>query len=1135
MKKTVLKQRLLIRIMKITLFQFVLALVFSSVTIANNIRGQKKLDTKVTITVTDLNLDTALTKLEKLAHVKFSYNSRMSQLNQKVSVYANNEALSSVLTRILKPLKINYTEVSNQIILQKEGITKAGINGEVFSTLNQNTIAEIIKGRVVDEKGESLPGVTILVKGTTKGTTTDIDGNYTISAEIGDVLQFSYVGLETKSVTVTGTTLNVTLTGSGETLQDVVVIGSRNPARTVTESAVPIDVISMKDIASQGPQVNLNQILNMVAPSFTSNTTTVADGTDHIDPAQLRGLGPDQVLVLVNGKRRHTSSLVNINGSPGRGSVGTDLNAIPAFAIEKIEVLRDGASAQYGSDAIAGVININVKKNTNKLDVALFAGSNFSKNANDHTGGNDGNNYQLDLNYGTGLGKEKSFINATASFQLRDATSRAKEVTGNLFNAYNAVEQRAAEAGTNINALFGNITNTPNTTQILTTIKQYAPQVGYFTGAQQTAILGATNISQMQTALNFDATAGELAYRGLERNNFNMRVGQSSLQSAQFFLNAAYPINDKLEAYAFGGTSYRTGEAAGFYRRPNQARSYTGLYPNGFLPEIHSTINDISVAAGLRGMLFKNWNFDLSNTFGRNAFDYNIENTVNASLRENSPTEFDAGGLAFAQNTTNFDINRKFDVLEGLNVAFGAEYRHENFTINAGVPDSYNLYDINGGVVTGTTPANIKVTDFYGATRPGGAQVFPGFRPANAIDKGRNSVAVYTDLELDVTSKWLVNGAVRFENYSDFGNTTNFKLASRYKITDNINLRGAVSTGFRAPSLHQIYFNSTATQFVGGVPFEVGTFSNDSQAAQLLGIPKLKQEESQSASIGFTAKIPAANITFTADAYVVKIEDRVVLTDQFSRPGGTPAAGSPNAILNALFDTAGATAATFFANAIDTESKGIDVVISHKTSFGNNVSLKTDLSGTFSKTYRVGEIHASPVLEAAGQVNRYYSETSRVYLQEAIPRVKANLTNSLSYKKFDFFLRNVYFGKVTDPNTADVNGDGRVEGIIVNGQAVEVEHPIWGAKIITDLSVGFKITEAAKIVIGANNIFDIYPDLNLGTQTAIKPRLVSGAIDYTAAPATIDLSNANQFAYSRNVSQFGQNGRFVFARLSFSF
>lgn len=1131
MKKTVLNQRLLFRIMKITLFQFVLALVFSSVTLANNIRGQKKLDTKVTITLTDLNLDSALTKLEKLANVKFSYNSRMTQFNQKVSVYANNEALSSVLTRILKPLKMNYTEVSNQIVLQKEEIQKVGMNGDLLSILNENIAAETIKGRVVDDSGQPLPGVTIIIKGTSKGTTTDADGNYTITAQMGDVLQFSYVGLETKSITVTGNVLNVTLTGTGETLQDVVVIGSRNPSRTVTESAVPIDVISMKDIASQGPQVNLNQILNMVAPSFTSNTTTVADGTDHIDPAQLRGLGPDQVLVLVNGKRRHTSSLVNINGSPGRGSVGTDLNAIPAFAIEKIEVLRDGASAQYGSDAIAGVININVKKNTNKLDVALFGGGNLSKGANDHDGGIDGGNYQLDLNYGTGLGKEKSFINGTASFQLRDATSRAKDVTGTLFNGYNAVEQRAAEAGTNINALFGNITNTPNTAQILTTIKQYAPQVGYFTTAQQTAITGAATISQMQTALNFDATQGELDYRGLERKDFNMRVGQSSLKSAQFFLNGAYPINDKLEAYAFGGTSYRTGEAAGFYRKPNQSRSYTGLYPNGFLPEIHSTINDISIAAGLRGMLFENWNFDLSNTFGKNTFDYNIENTVNASMRENSPSEFDAGGLAFAQNTTNFDINRKFDALKGLNVAFGAEYRHENFTINAGVPDSYNLYDINGGVVTGTTPANIKVTDFYGANRPGGAQVFPGFRPANAIDKGRNSVAVYTDLELDVTDKWLVNGAVRFENYSDFGNTTNFKIASRYKLTDNINLRGAVSTGFRAPSLHQIYFNSTATQFVGGVPFEVGTFSNDSPVAKALGIPTLKQEESKSASIGFTAKIPAANLTLTADAYIVKINDRVVLTDQFTS----------NAVTKPYFDAAGATAATFFANAIDTESKGIDVVISHKTSLGEGLSLKTDLSGTISNTQRVGSIHASPILEAAGQINRYYSESSRIYLQEAVPRVKANLTNSLSYKKFDFFLRNVYFGKVTDPNIADANFDGTINAIVVNNQAVENEHPIWAAKIITDLSVGFKITNTTKVVVGANNIFDIYPTFNLGPQTIAKRASgidANGAVIYsntTSSNNTIDLSNANQFVYSRNTSQFGQNGRFVFARLSFSF
>ncbi len=278
-----------------------------------------------------------------------------------------------------------------------------------------------VSGVVTDDTAGPLPGTTVLVKGTKKATTTDADGKYAIMAKIGETLQFSYVGLQTQNIKVSGSTVNATLAGNGETLQDVVVLGSRSAARTVTESAVPIDVISMKEISSQGSQANLNQILNMVAPSFTSNTTTVADGTDHIDPAQLRGLGPDQVLVLVNGKRRHTSSLVNINGSPGRGSVGTDLNAIPAFAIDKIEVLRDGASAQYGSDAIAGVINVNVKKATNKLDINILGGSNFSKGANDHRGGNDGNNLQIDANYGTSLGKEKSFINATGSFQLRGA------------------------------------------------------------------------------------------------------------------------------------------------------------------------------------------------------------------------------------------------------------------------------------------------------------------------------------------------------------------------------------------------------------------------------------------------------------------------------------------------------------------------------------------------------------------------------------------------------------------------------------------------------------------------------------------------------------------------------------------
>lgn len=993
---------------------------------------------------------------------------------------------------------------------------------------NKKKEVDLVSGRVVDDSGAPLPGVSVSVKGTKKSTVTDFDGSYSIEANMGDVLQFSYVGFETKSIKVDNATINVSLVGGSENLKDVVVIGSRSATRTVTESVAPIDIISMKEISTQGAQTNLNQILNMVAPSFTSNTQTVADGTDHLDPAQLRGLGPDQVLVLINGKRRHTSSLVNINGTPGRGSVGTDLNAIPSFALENIEVLRDGASAQYGSDAIAGVVNLNLKKNTNKLDINLFTGSNFSKNANDHRGKNDGNHYQVDLNYGTSLGKEKSFINVTGSIQVRDATSRADDAIGTIYNGYNAVEKRAFEDGVNINSLFGNIGNNPNSAEIFADIKKYAPQVAYFTPAQQLSINTATTLTEMQTALNFDATDGELAYRKLQRKDFNMRVGQSAFKSLQFFLNSAYPINDKLEVYVFGGTSIRDGDAAGFYRRPNQSRSYTGVYLDGFLPEIHSKINDLSASTGLRGKIFSDWNFDLSNTYGKNSFDYNIENTINATLRENSPTEFDAGGLRFSQNTTNLDLSKKLDVLKGLNVAFGSEYRHEMYGINAGIPDSYNQYDINGGIITGTTPANLRVTDFFGAARPGGAQVFPGFRPVNAIDEKRNSFALYTDLELDVTDKWLLNAALRYENYSDFGSTTNYKLATRYKLTQNVNLRAAYSTGFRAPSLHQIYYNSTATQFVGGVPFEVGTFSNNSELAKLLGIPTLKQEDSKSVSGGFTAKIPAANITITADAYFIKINDRVVLTDQFT----------PVASTKPLFDAAGATAATFFANAIDTESKGIDVVITHKVKINENINLKNDLSGTFSNTHRVGNIQASPILEAAGQVNTYYSETSKIYLEKAVPRVKFNLTNNLTYKKFDFFLRNVFFGAVTDPNVADVNGDGLVGAIVVNGKAVENEHPIWGAKVLTDLSVGFKITNTTKIVVGANNILDVYPDKNLGPQMAkraISTLDANGNIVYAAAATAIDLSNQNQFVYSRNVSQFGQNGRFVFARLSLSF
>lgn len=912
-----------------------------------------------------------------------------------------------------------------------------------------------------------------------------------------------------------------------------ITIGSRNKARVATDTPVPVDVINIGSQAVLSPQMDLNQILNYAAPSFTSNSTTVADGTDHVDPAQLRGLGPDQVLVLLNGKRRHTSSLVNINGSPGRGSVGTDLNAIPAFAIERLEVLRDGASAQYGSDAIAGVINVIMKKNTNAFTAAITAGAFNSKGANDHHGGWDGGKYQVDLNYGTKVGTN-GFVNFTASLLSRDDTRRAMAASGDIFNAYNAIEQRALENGVNLSSLFGNIDNTPNKQQIIDYIHQYAPSVGYFTAQQQADIMAASTIPQLQNLLKRDVTENELVYRKLTRDDFNMRVGQSKLTSGQFFMNSEFDLSSSVKGYAFGGISYRDGNAAGFFRRPYQNRTSTALYPNGFLPEIASDVIDLSFAGGFKGKL-GNVNYDISNTFGQNTFDYTIKNTANASMLYPGKTEFDAGGLSFMQNTINADFDTKIDWLKGFNVAFGGEARFERYKIKNGEEASWALYDINGKIQTLSTAAALKPTDFLGATRPGGSQVFPGFRPENALNKGRQSVAAYVDTELDITDKWLLSAALRYENYSDFGSTFNYKIATRYKLTDQINLRAAHSTGFRAPSLQQIYFNATATQFVGGTAFEVGTFSNDSEAARLLGIPQLKQEESTSYSAGFTAKIPKANLTFTVDGYYIKIKNRVVLTDQFSRPAGTYPDGSPQKNLQNLFDQANANAATFFANAIDTQTKGLEGVISHKGKFSENFSLNSDLAVTVSKTNRVGEIHGSDALIKAGQVNRYYSELSRIYLEEAVPRFKASLNNALEMGKFNVLVRNVYFGKVTDPNTMDANGDGIVSGEIINGQAVATEHPVWGGKVITDLSVGYKFSNSFRLTIGANNLFDIYPDKNYGPTAVKVPALdPSGNLTYVNA-APIDLTNQNQFVYSRNTSQFGMNGRFLFARVNLSF
>ncbi|MGK0391434.1 MAG: iron complex outermembrane receptor protein, partial [Maribacter sp.] len=664
--------------------------------------------------------------------------------------------------------------------------------------LSQLAIGQItVTGIVSDESNnESLIGATITIKGVDVGTTTEFDGSYSLDVpDENTTLIFSYTGYESQEIALEGRSkLDVSLS-SGVAISEVIIIGSRGQGRTKLTTAVPVDIIDVTELVKTSPQVNLNQILNYVAPSFTSNVQNISDGTDHVDPASLRGLGPDQVLVLINGKRRHTSSLINVNGTFGRGNVGTDLNAIPSASIARIEILRDGAAAQYGSDAIAGVINIIMKQSTDELSINLTSGANFTKNANNQTGGIDGATTNLSANYGIALGDKGGFINFTGDFDIRKDFSRMKEWEGNIFNLYNTTERFAAADGYDI-SLLGD--------DDVSDVIQYA-------GAAGIDLAGATTKTELQGILSADNTTSELAARSLERSDFNMRVGQSRLRGGRFFANMAIPFGDSgTEFYTTAGFGKRAGNSAGFYRLPNQSRTFTPVYGNGFLPEINSKITDQSLSSGIRGTI-KDWNVDFSNTYGKNSFAFEISNTSNASMLNATPTRFDAGGFSFTQNTTNLDLSRNFDVLSGFNVAFGAEHRFENYAINAGQIESYAQYDVDGNPIT--KDSQTPRTDFFGNSRPGGSQVFPGFGPANQISQDRSSVAGYLDLEADVTDKLLLGVATRYENYSDFGSTINVKGVARYRATDNISIRAAGNTGFRAPSLHQLNYNSTSTIF----------------------------------------------------------------------------------------------------------------------------------------------------------------------------------------------------------------------------------------------------------------------------------------------------------------------------------
>lgn len=909
-------------------------------------------------------------------------------------------------------------------------------------------LAQNLRGRVTDaQSGSALPGVAVAVAGTTQGVSTDNGGNYTLPLRAGTYsIQFSFIGFTTQTRQVTigsgDETLNIALAENVQSLTDVVVVGSRSTQiRSSVETVAPIDIISSRELQATG-QIEPTQMINMVAPSFNSARQTVADGTDHIDPATLRGLGPDQVLVLLNGKRRHNQALINVNGTVGRGSVGTDLNTIPTAAIERIEVLREGASSQYGSDAISGVVNVVLKKDTGTT-ANLHLGQFYE---------GDGGNAQLGVYHGIRLG-DRGVVGAALDLRFRRGTNRAGTYTGPVYVNWNVSRNTAN-----------------NETE-------------------------AAWLARRQSLYEQDRAL--IAENGFNLED-NMQIGNSAVNNLGGMLNGNYKLAPRTELYFSGVLNYRRGQAAGFYRYPFQTgQVISELYPNGFMPEIHSTILDRSVLVGIGGELGDGWRWDLSNVFGGNAFRFDVKNSNNASQfadGANAQTEFYAGTIRFNQNTSDLGISKDFGGQLGLksfNVASGLSFRLDNYEIEPGEDASWADYN----------PAGIPVSQ----RRSTGAQVFPGFQPENRVNANRNVFGAYLDVETDLTDRLLLNAAGRYENYSDFGGNVAGKLSARYKFADFFSLRGTVSNGFRAPSIHQRYFSSIATVFVpvpgqGLLPRQQGTFPNNSDVAAAFGIPSLTAEKSTNYSLGITSQ-PLSNLSITVDAYQIDIRDRIVLTGQFQR-GASPAGQQ----VTQLLDDAGqqdVQAAVFFANAVNTRTRGIDVVASSDYRVGPG-TLTFSLAGNVNETSVRGEPKGSTTLPTEIFGNILFNRQEKGRLEWAQPRSKFTLGALYRGGKFGGNLRVTRFGetKSFDPNTEALDESFR-------------------AKVVTDLSLNYQVNRILQVTVGANNLFDVYPD----------PLKV---IQYPTPgdPTSVDNSSFGRFVYSRNVTQFGFNGGYYFVSLS---
>ena len=911
----------------------------------------------------------------------------------------------------------------------------------IVSVIPLTASADALKVVVQDQNGSAIPSAKVLIG--SEEQTTDDNGAAMFSDVAGvQAVQIIALGFADRRVNITAGQEELTvMLAPLQTIESVVVVGTRSIGRRALQAPVPIEVVERKQLSLTG-QSETGRVLQMLVPSFNFSSSSISDGTDALRPATLRGLGPDQTLVLVNGKRRHKSALLHINTSVGRGTAGTDFNAIPSSAIKRIEVLRDGAAAQYGSDAIAGVINIVLKDDVDTGDANLYWGQTYE---------GDGDTWIGNANYGMKVG-DSGFLNLTAEWRDRYRTNRAGLSGTRQYDWIEEDQGRPADHMLEIENDDGTVTEKPV----------------WFDSREYT----------------------------FDRQNF--RIGDADSTQKVGFYNFGLPIIGGMELYSFGGYSTRQNNSAGFYRRANQSeRTVTDIYPDGFLPEINTNIEDVSLAFGAAWTHeTTDLNVDVSVNHGLNTFDFFISNSMNASYGASSPTSADAGGFELSQTAFNLDVTYPLVYQSSLiNLAGGVEFRREGYGIHAGEPVSW----INAGLGA------------EGAAS--GIQVFPGFRPNQETDENRTNIAGYADFESYLSgepgSGLLVGAAVRGEQYSDFGTTITGKATARYDLTKQVAVRAAGSTGFRAPSLQQLYFNNISTQFkidvddLDGdgnteelIPLEVGTFRNDSDAARALGIPELKEEIAFNVSGGVVLK-PIEKLWLSVDGFLIQIDDRIVLSGSFS------ADKVPDLV------EAGANSAQVFTNVAQTRTQGVDVAAGYLHAFENESLLNLKVALTYADTEVIGDVEAPEIL--VGLEDTLFPSQERSMIEEWQPNTRINV--NADYIIGDLTIGGAlrYFGEYT----------------VQEGSGDDPARQTYGGKWVTDIQSNYQLNEGLSLTIGANNLFDQLPDENEIGQSR------DGILEDGAGRVIVD--SPGVFTYSRRSAPFGFNGGLYYAKLTYSF